>query len=165
MFLHDVYLRDFFDRHQNQTCHAAAHTSTAEAAAPGMEARPLLLVLYRRLCRAATDENPIREVHEAGYTGRLVSAADLGVHRTPHEPSLADGTSPEQVAVWGARVTRLPGIRAPESLGRVTGRLGRAPWDHAVMGLTGVRGWYGRVWCCPPAHGIRSRPMGPGPGR
>ena len=77
---HEVYSRDFFDRHQNQTYHAAAHTSTAEVAALAQEARPGLLVLYHQLYRSATDEDLVREVREAGYTGRVVSAADLDVY-------------------------------------------------------------------------------------
>jgi ribonuclease BN (tRNA processing enzyme) len=80
VLVHEVYSRDFFDRHQNQTYHAAAHTSTAEVAALAMEARPELLVLYHQLYRSATDEDLIREVREAGYTGRVVSAADLDVY-------------------------------------------------------------------------------------
>lgn len=80
VLVHEVYSRDFFDRHRNQTYHAAAHTSTAEVAALAMEARPELLVLYHQLYRSATDEDLIREVREAGYTGRVVSAADLDVY-------------------------------------------------------------------------------------
>ena len=80
VLVHEVYSRDFFDRHRNQIYHAAAHTSTAELAALAMEARPELLVLYHQLYRSATDEDLIREVREAGYTGRVVSAADLDVY-------------------------------------------------------------------------------------
>ena len=80
VLVHEVYSRDFFDRHRNQIYHAAAHTSTAEVAALAMEARPGLLVLYHQLYRSATDEDLIREVREAGYTGRVVSAADLDVY-------------------------------------------------------------------------------------
>lgn len=80
VLVHEVYSRDFFDRHRNQAYHAAAHTSTAEVAALAMEARPGLLVLYHQLYRDATDEDLIREVREAGYTGRVVSAADLDVY-------------------------------------------------------------------------------------
>ncbi|MXY29906.1 MAG: MBL fold metallo-hydrolase [Gammaproteobacteria bacterium] len=80
VLVHEVYSRDFFDRHRNQIYHAAAHTSTAEVAALAMETRPGLLVLYHQLYRSATDEDLIREVREAGYTGRVVSAADLDVY-------------------------------------------------------------------------------------
>lgn len=80
VLVHEVYSRDFFDRHRNQIYHAAAHTSTAQVAALAMEARPGLLVLYHQLYRSATDEDLIREVREAGYTGRVVSAADLDVY-------------------------------------------------------------------------------------
>ena len=80
VLVHEVYSRDFFDRHRNQIYHAAAHTSTAEVAAVAMQARPGLLVLYHQLYRSATDEDLVREVREAGYTGRVVSAADLDVY-------------------------------------------------------------------------------------
>ena len=80
VLVHEVYSRDFFDRHGNQPYHARAHTSTAEVAEIASRARPGLLILYHQLYRSATDEDLVREVREAGYTGRVVSAVDLTVY-------------------------------------------------------------------------------------
>jgi ribonuclease BN (tRNA processing enzyme) len=60
-----------------QRYHAGSHTSTVELADLARRARPGLLVLYHQLYWGATDEDLVRELREAGYTGPVVSASDL----------------------------------------------------------------------------------------
>lgn len=62
-----------------QTYHHAFHTTTTELARIAAEAKPGLLVLYHQLYWGATDDDLVREIHEAGYDGRVVSAKDLDV--------------------------------------------------------------------------------------
>jgi len=64
-----------------QRYHARAHVSTTELADIAARARPALLVLYHQLYWGTDDEGLISEMRKAGYTGRLVSARDLGVYR------------------------------------------------------------------------------------
>ena len=62
-----------------QTYHHAFHTTTEELARIATEAKPGLLVLYHQLYWGATDDDLVREIHEAGYDGPVVSAKDLDV--------------------------------------------------------------------------------------
>lgn len=82
ILVHEVYsLEKFKSRPADwQAYHADAHTSTAELAALAARARPRLLVLYHQLFWGATDDDLIREVRAAGYTGAVLSAHDLGVY-------------------------------------------------------------------------------------
>ena len=82
VLVHEVYsTKGFATRTPDwQRYHADAHTSTAQLAALARRARPKLLVLYHQLYWGATDEDLIREIRAAGYSGAVVSARDLGVY-------------------------------------------------------------------------------------
>ena len=82
ILVHEVYSSEAFLTRppEWQRYHADSHTSTAELAEIAGRARPGLLVLYHQLYWGATDEDLLREIREAGYTGRVVSAADLDVY-------------------------------------------------------------------------------------
>ena len=82
ILVHEVYSAEAFVNRppEWQRYHADSHTSTAELAEIARRARPGLLVLYHQLYWGATDEDLVREIREAGYTGRVVSAADLDVY-------------------------------------------------------------------------------------
>lgn len=82
ILVHEVYsARTFRTRPPEwQRYHARSHTSTAELADIAGRARPGLLVLYHQLYWGATDEDLLREIREAGYAGRVISAKDLDVH-------------------------------------------------------------------------------------
>lgn len=82
ILVHEVYSAEaFLNRPPEwQRYHADSHTSTVELAEVAGRARPGLLVLYHQLYWGATDQDLLREIREAGYTGRVVSAADLDVH-------------------------------------------------------------------------------------
>lgn len=82
VLVHEVYSAEAFQRRppEWQAYHADSHTSTVELAELAGRARPGLLVLYHQLYWGATDEDLVREIREAGYTGRVVSAADLDVY-------------------------------------------------------------------------------------
>lgn len=82
VLVHEVYSAEAFQRRPEvwQAYHARSHTSTVELAELAGRARPGLLVLYHQLYWGATDEDLVREIREAGYTGRVVSAADLDVY-------------------------------------------------------------------------------------
>ena len=60
-----------------QRYHAGSHTSTQELAALARRARPKLLVLYHQLYWGATDDDLVREIRQADYTGPVISASDL----------------------------------------------------------------------------------------
>jgi len=60
--------------------HADSHTSTVELAGIARKARPGLLVLYHQLYWGGSDADLLRQVRDAGYTGRVVSARDLEVY-------------------------------------------------------------------------------------
>ena len=81
ILVHEVYSAEAFLTRppEWQTYHADSHTSTVELAEIARRARPGLLVLYHQLYWGATDEDLLREIREAGYTGRVVSAADLDI--------------------------------------------------------------------------------------
>ena len=82
ILVHEVYSAEAFLTRppEWQRYHADSHTSTVELAEIAGRARPGLLVLYHQLYWGATDEDLLREVREAGYAGRVVSAADLDVY-------------------------------------------------------------------------------------
>ena len=83
ILVHEVYSAEAFRNRPTvwQRYHADSHTSTVELAEIAGRARPGLLVLYHQLYWGATDDDLLREVREAGYAGRVVSAADLDVYR------------------------------------------------------------------------------------
>lgn len=82
VLVHEVYsVTGFRTRPKDwQDYHAHSHTSTAQLAAIAKQAKPKLLVLYHQLYWGATDADLLREIRAAGYTGRVVSARDLGVY-------------------------------------------------------------------------------------
>ena len=82
ILVHEVYSAETFKGRppEWQRYHADSHTSTVELADIATRARPALLVLYHQLYWGATDEDLLREIREAGYAGRVVSAADLDVY-------------------------------------------------------------------------------------
>ena len=82
VLVHEVYSAEAFQRRppEWQAYHADAHTSTVELAELAARARPGILVLYHQLYWGATDADLVREIREAGYTGHVVSAADLDVY-------------------------------------------------------------------------------------
>lgn len=82
VLVHEVYSAEAFQRREPewQAYHARAHTSTVELADIATRARPGLLVLYHQLYWGASDGDLVREIREAGYGGRVVSAADLDVY-------------------------------------------------------------------------------------
>ena len=82
ILVHEVYSAEAFKGRppEWQRYHAASHTSTTELADIAGRARPGLLVLYHQLYWGVTDEDLLREIREAGYTGAVVSAADLEVY-------------------------------------------------------------------------------------
>jgi ribonuclease BN (tRNA processing enzyme) len=85
VLVHEVYSAERFKTIPPawKAYHAIAHTSTVELAALAKRARPKLLVLYHQLWwgPGGNDDMLIREIHDAGYTGKVVSAKDLGVYR------------------------------------------------------------------------------------
>lgn len=82
ILVHEVYSAEMFKQRPQvwQAYHAHSHTSTVELADIATRARPELLVMYHQLYWGASDEDLVREIREAGYTGRVVSAADLDVY-------------------------------------------------------------------------------------
>ena len=82
VLVHEVYsVAGFKTRPKDwQNYHAHSHTSTAQLAAIAKQAKPKLLVLYHQLYWGTTDIDLLREIRAAGYTGRVVSAHDLGVY-------------------------------------------------------------------------------------
>lgn len=85
VLVHEVYSTAGFTSRPPawQRYHADAHTSTAELARLAIRAQPKLLVLYHQLYWGTTDLDLVRELREAGYTGAVVSAADLSLHPAP----------------------------------------------------------------------------------
>ena len=82
ILVHEVYSSEMFTQRPPlwRAYHAHSHTSTAELADIAARARPGLLVMYHQLYWGATDEDLLREIREAGYAGRVASAADLDVY-------------------------------------------------------------------------------------
>lgn len=81
VLVHEVYSAEEFRRQTPawQRYHADAHTSTTELAALATRARPKLLLLYHQLYWGASDADLLAEVSR-GYSGRVVSAHDLGIY-------------------------------------------------------------------------------------
>ena len=79
VLVHEVYSAERLKARppEWQTYHRAFHTSTVEPAKIAQQAHPKLLVLYHQLFWGATDADLVREIREAGYTGRVVSGKDL----------------------------------------------------------------------------------------
>ncbi len=82
VLVHEVYSVAGFKRKPPdwQKYHAHSHTSTAQLAQIAKQAQPKLLVLYHQLYWGSTDDELLREIRDAGYAGKLVSARDLGVY-------------------------------------------------------------------------------------
>ena len=82
VLVHEVYSAEAFQRREPewQAYHADAHTSTVQLAEIANRARPGLLVLYHQLYWGATDDDLIREIRAAGYSGPVASASDLDVY-------------------------------------------------------------------------------------
>ncbi len=82
VLVHEVYSSAGFKTRSKdwQNYHAHSHTSTTQLADIAKRARPKLLVLYHQLYWGKTDGDLIREIHAAGYDGKVVSAHDLGVY-------------------------------------------------------------------------------------
>jgi len=82
VLVHEVYSVAGFKRRPKdwQDYHAHSHTSTAQLAAIAKQAHPKLLVLYHQLYWGTTDKDLLREIRAAGYTGKVMSAHDLGVY-------------------------------------------------------------------------------------
>ena len=82
VLVHEVYSSEAFKQRPSvwQAYHADSHTSTVELADIATRARPDLLVMYHQLYWGTTDEDLLREIRDAGYTGRVVSAADVDVY-------------------------------------------------------------------------------------
>ena len=81
LLLHEVYSAQRLATRTPawQRYHSDAHTSTSELAALAARAKPKLLVLYHQLLWGASDDDLLREI-AAGYSGRVVSARDLGIY-------------------------------------------------------------------------------------
>lgn len=82
VLVHEVYSAEAFQRREPewQAYHADTHTSTVQLAEVANRARPGILVLYHQLYWGATDDDLIREIRAAGYTGPVASASDLDVY-------------------------------------------------------------------------------------
>jgi len=82
VLVHEVYSADrLTTRPANwQAYHKAFHTSTVELAGIAARAKPKLLVLYHQLFWGASDEDLVREIHAAGYEGKVVSGKDLDIY-------------------------------------------------------------------------------------
>jgi ribonuclease BN (tRNA processing enzyme) len=81
VLVHEVYSAERFVARPEpwRRYHARYHTSTTELASLASRAKPGLLVLYHQLYWGDDDDALVRQVR-AGYTGRVVSAHDLGVY-------------------------------------------------------------------------------------
>ncbi|MDQ3170507.1 MAG: MBL fold metallo-hydrolase [Acidobacteriota bacterium] len=82
VLMHEVYSAERLTARppEWQRYHRAVHTSTVELAALATRAKPKLLVLYHQLYWGASDEDLVREIRAAGYTGAVVSGRDLEVY-------------------------------------------------------------------------------------
>jgi ribonuclease BN (tRNA processing enzyme) len=82
VLVHEVYSSEAYQKipPEWQRYHAGSHTSTIELAALATRARPGLLVMYHQLYWGASDDDLLREIRAAGYTGRVVAARDLEVY-------------------------------------------------------------------------------------
>ena len=80
ILVHEVYSDSGFERRIPvwQNYHSSFHTSATELSDIATRAKPGLLVLYHQLYWGTTDEDLLKEV-QAGYSGEVVSGADLDV--------------------------------------------------------------------------------------
>lgn len=62
-----------------QQYHRAFHTSTSELAHIALRAKPKKLVLSHQLFWGASDDDLVREIRGAGYSGTVISGKDLDV--------------------------------------------------------------------------------------
>lgn len=83
ILVHEVYSAERFVTRppEWQRYHRSFHVSTVELARIASIAKPKLLVMYHQLFWGTTDAALEAEVRAAGYTGRVVSARDLGEYR------------------------------------------------------------------------------------
>lgn len=83
VMMSEVYSQAGFDRlgAAGKQYFASFHVSTAQVAAMAEQAHPKLLVLYHQLLLVGSDPDAelIKEIHDAGYKGAVVSARDLEV--------------------------------------------------------------------------------------
>ena len=81
ILVHEVYSDAGFKRRDEvwQRYHACFHTSASELAALASRAKPKLLVLYHQLYWGTSDPDLVKEIRDAGYNGKVVSARDLDV--------------------------------------------------------------------------------------
>jgi ribonuclease BN (tRNA processing enzyme) len=86
VLVHEVYSRAYFTgppgqprSPASQAYHSSAHTSTTQLAELAKKAQPGVLILYHQLYGTTAGTDVEREVHEAGYSGPVVSAKDLDV--------------------------------------------------------------------------------------
>jgi len=79
VLVHEVYSAEKLPTRppEWQRYHRQSHTSTKELAELENRAHPKLLVLYHKLFWGTDDAGLVREVHEAGYKGQVVSGKDL----------------------------------------------------------------------------------------
>jgi len=79
ILVHEVYSLEGYKTLPKvwQTYHASFHTSTHELAEIAKQAKPKLLVLYHQLYWGFSDADIIKEIRDAGYEGKIVSARDL----------------------------------------------------------------------------------------
>ncbi|WP_204602135.1 MBL fold metallo-hydrolase [Paremcibacter congregatus] len=82
ILVHEVYSAEAYKSRPPvwQKYHAQFHTSTIELAEIAQKTKPKLLVLYHQLYWGRSDEDLIREIREAGYTGQVISATDLDIY-------------------------------------------------------------------------------------
>ncbi len=82
ILVHEVYSVEGFKTRPPvwQKYHASFHTSTKELADIANQVKPKLLVLYHQLYWGVSDQDLINEIRQAGYQGKVISAADLDVY-------------------------------------------------------------------------------------
>ncbi len=82
VLLHEVFnpkRKKIVDSKQKQAYFKAFHTSPSELGEIATRARPKLLVLYHQVMGETTEEDLVEQVKQH-YSGKLVSARDLGVY-------------------------------------------------------------------------------------
>jgi ribonuclease BN (tRNA processing enzyme) len=82
VLLHEVFnpkRKKIVESKQKQAYFKAFHTSPAEVAEIATRARPKLLVLYHQVMGETSEEDLVEQVKQH-YSGRFVSAKDLGVY-------------------------------------------------------------------------------------
>lgn len=82
ILVHEVYSVAGFSKIPEiwQKYHVSFHTSTYQLAEIAQQANPGLLVLYHQLYWGSTDKDLIKEIREAGYEGKVVSASDMDLY-------------------------------------------------------------------------------------